>query len=98
MTKLVIKEELYDDVILDILPLLHEHWVDIAEFKEDFTLNPDFNLYQQLNQAGHLRIITARKEGVLVGYMIVMVTPHIHYKHKIIAKTDVLFLTKTHRS
>ena len=62
------KEEGYDDVINEILPLLEGHWQEIALNQDTIKLNPDYEQYKVLFKAGAMRMVTAREDGELVGY------------------------------
>jgi GNAT superfamily N-acetyltransferase len=53
--------------------------------------------YYALQEQGKLKIFTARDEGVLVGYFVVFVSPHIHYKDHLFAKNDLIYLAPSHR-
>lgn len=68
------------------------HYEEIALDKERMKLNPDFDKYQTMENVGALTIITARELGKLVGYWILFVAPHIHYKDTLCAYTDIYYL------
>ena len=81
----------------EIEPLLEKHWEEIACNKDKIKLNPDWEQYEITEALGHLGIYTAREEGKLVGYFVVVAVPHMHYKDHIYANNDILFLSKEHR-
>ena len=81
----------------DMLPLLEMHWKEIALNQDKIKLNPDWDAYADLEDAGVLRIFTARKDGVMIGYFVCFVKAHIHYKDNLFAYNDVLFLDADHR-
>jgi hypothetical protein len=64
----------------DARPLLEKHWEEIALNKDVIKLNPDWDAYADLEDAGILKIFTARSDGKLIGYFVVFVKAHIHYK------------------
>lgn len=80
----------------EVYPLLVEHWQEIAQFP-DITLAPDVPLYKALDEAGMLRIYTARAAGKLIGYVAFIVRTHMHYRDSLQAQQDVLFLQAEHR-
>ena len=86
------QEEKYGQVRSEIEVLFKEHWQEIALNQDKIKLNPDFDTYKTLNDAGILRIFTARQDGLLVGYFLVMVTPHIHYKDHSFAMNDIIYV------
>lgn len=77
--------------------LIVEHWEEIAVNKEKIKLNPDWEAYQELEDHGRLKIFTARSSGKLVGYFVVFINRHIHYKDHIFAVNDIIFLNKDYR-
>lgn len=91
------KEETFDQVIDEIKPLLEDHWEEIALHKDSIKLNPDFSRYEQMFKSGNMRIVTARDDGKLVGYCIMMLYYHIHYKDQYMAMDDIFFIAKDYR-
>jgi GNAT superfamily N-acetyltransferase len=81
----------------DARPLLEKHWEEIALNKDKIKLNPDWDAYADLEDAGVLKIFTARSDGELVGYFVVFVKAHIHYRDHLFAYNDILFLDKEYR-
>jgi GNAT superfamily N-acetyltransferase len=81
----------------DIIPLLEDHWEEIALNKGKIKLNPDWEAYHNLEDANVLRIFTARDNGTLVGYFVVFCKAHLHYVDHIFAFNDILFLKKEYR-
>lgn len=93
-----IRVENYADVIGEIKPLLELHYHEIASFKDSIPLDPNFARYAELDAAGALLIIAARRDGVLVGYSIFFLTHHLHYQSTLIAANDIVFLHPSERS
>jgi len=91
------KQEFLDTVQKDITPLLEKHWSEIALNQDKIKLNPDWGVYNKLEQDGKLKIFTARDDDKLVGYFVVIVDRHIHYKDHLFANNDILFLAKEYR-
>ena len=81
----------------EIKPLIIDHWQEIALDKETVKLDPDWDEYDRLAEAGQLHLLTARENGVLVGYYVGIVKPHLHYKNSLMAFNDVLYIKPTHR-
>jgi len=81
----------------EIEPLLEEHWKEIALNKEKIKLNPDWRAYADLDSIHALRIYTARKDGKLMGYFVVIVSKSLHYRDHLFANNDIIFLTKPAR-
>jgi len=78
-------------------PLLKQHWEEIALNKDIIKLNPDWRAYAELDRVNSLRVFTARKDGKLVGYFVVIVSKALHYADHLFANNDIIFLTKPAR-
>lgn len=78
------------------MPLIKRHYDEIAHFK-DIPLEPDVELYQQLEDTGLTRVFTVRKSNALIGYSLFFVRPNPHYRSSIQAVQDVIFIDKQHR-
>ena len=81
----------------DILPLIEEHWKEIALNKDVIKLNPDWDAYGAYDYIGSLRVYTARQDGQLMGYFVVLVSKSLHYKDHTLANNDIIFLRKQAR-
>jgi hypothetical protein len=95
--KYLFQRERVSDVFEEVLPLLKQHWEEIAHYK-DIPLEPDFDLYCKIEEAGALRTYTARgPDGKIVGYCVYFVKPNLHYKSSLQAIQDVIFIDRSHR-
>lgn len=77
----------------EIIPV---HYDELCVTK-DFPLSPDYEAYGRLYVAGMLKCITARNDEGLIGYVIFIVQPHLHYNTCKTAFEDIYFLKKEHR-
>lgn len=71
------REDVSADFLTEALPLLTEHWREIAAYS-DIPLSVDEVAYLAAQEAGAVRLFTVR-EGLLLGYACFFVRPHIHY-------------------
>lgn len=97
MSGVAFARETFATVHEDIRELLVDHWREVANNQDRVFLEPDWERYQKLEQAGFLVILTVRRAERLVGYSIFFLTHHIHYKSHRVATNDVLFLSPTER-
>jgi GNAT superfamily N-acetyltransferase len=92
--------ELFGDVIDEVMPLLEAHWREISA-NLDIPLDVDKAGYLALENAGMLRVFTARSEGrvsnPIVGYAVYFIKYNLHYKSSLQALQDVLFVHPDHR-
>ena len=90
--------ETYDQIIEEIRPLLDRHWDEIANYKEDIPLEPDFGLYAAMSAAGLIRFISGRINGALIGYAIYFVKKrNLHY-NATWAVSDIIWIAPEHRN
>ncbi len=85
------------DILPNVKELLLAHYEELTLNKARVTLKPVWARYEALEKAGQFFAVTARDEGVIVGYSGFIVQPHLHYEDIIVAANDVLFLKKEYR-
>ena len=91
------QQEFLGDCRKDCEELIRLHWEEIALNKEVIKLNPDWESYEALEEAGTLKIFTARDGYNLVGYFVVLVGRSLHYKDHIFAENDIIYLHRDYR-
>ena len=92
---MIFAQEKYIDIIEELknLYLVMEDEVVDCPYKADVNHDQIINM----QEAGLLQVITARKDGDLVGFHITMITNDIFYKDKKTAYVLYYFLLKQHR-
>ena len=90
------QRESVQQIFNDCLPMLIKHWAEVTPFKS-YDLEPDFGSYLAMEEAGMLRLFTARKDGQLLGYCIFVLRNNRHYKSKLFAYQDALYVSPQHR-
>ena len=63
----------------ELLPLLHEHYAEVEEFKDALPLDPAWEALFEYERLGLLHIFTIRSDGILAGYSFVFMPPSLHY-------------------
>lgn len=81
----------------EIEPLLEGHWREIALDHTAAPLDPDWFEYARLDSLGQLHLLAVRNDGVLIGYYIGIVRPHLHYKSTLMAFNDVIYIKPEYR-
>jgi GNAT superfamily N-acetyltransferase len=90
---LVFQPEKLADVKAEAMALIERHWREVALDQDTVPLDPDWQMYDKLEAAGVLHIITARTQGgKLVGYSAYLVTGNLHYRSLRVAETDIFYL------
>jgi GNAT superfamily N-acetyltransferase len=85
------------DAYRDAKALTQMHFAEIAPYQDLFELNPDLEGYEKMERAGALFTITARDDSVLIGYFLMIVRAHPHYKHVKTAVEDMKFVHPHYR-
>lgn len=73
-----------------------EHYEELTVSK-NFPLDPDYERYRKMSQMGILKLYTCRDDGVLIGYVVMVVGPGLHYKTCMVAHEDLYYLKKDYR-
>jgi len=63
----------------EAMPLIEEHWRELG-LDLDLKIDPDFDKMKILENNGLFKVVTARESGRLAGYLLALVSPHLHYK------------------
>lgn len=90
--------ERWRDLRVEMLPMLVKHWREIALNHADVPLDIDEKRYADMDEAGTLHIVTARKAGRLVGYHVAIISTHLHYASTLHSFTDVYYVAPEHRA
>lgn len=92
------QEESMRKALPDASKLLIDHWKELANHQEDRPLNPDFDKYIQMNEAGFIRLFTVRDDEKLIGYASFIVADNLHYKDWKYASCDIYYLDREYRN
>lgn len=90
------KKERLQDIWDEILPILREHYLEIAHYK-DIRFEPNVAEYFRLEDIGIIKVFTAREKEELIGYNIFFVRHNLHYKSSLQALNDVIYIKKEKR-
>jgi len=81
------------DELKEIFPV---HYEELSVTKE-YELEPDYDAYKRLADCNWLRCITCRCDAELIGYIVFVVQPHLHYKSCLTAFEDIYYVKKEYR-
>lgn len=87
------EEEYSSDMWAEFWPLYNAN----SEEVDDAPVAPSIEVYNQVAEAGALRIVSARIDGGVVGYLVFFLSPLLHRENFLAAQQDALFLVKEHR-
>ena len=90
--------ERYSDVVPELATLYPEHYEELeGATSGGYDLDLDWNQYKNLDNAGMIQLVTCRSDGELIGYILYIVSRHLHVKTCLTAYEDIYFLRKQHR-
>src|SRR6266540_4274531 len=89
--RVTFQQERAQDCFAEVKPLLEAHWQEVAPWP-DLPLDPDWDLYRTVEDAGWLLAYTVRMGADLAGYAVYFVRPDVHSKGGVSATQDLLFL------
>lgn len=93
---LVYTWERFPAIMREIVPLLHRHYRETAAHR-NVKLDVNFEQYCQLDEAGVLHVLTARYNGVLVGYLFSTVGAHLNFVTTVFSTAHMCYLLPEHR-
>jgi hypothetical protein len=71
--------ETVDNWYADAKPLYEKHWQELG-LDLDLKIDPDVDKMRLMEQNGMFTVITVRNAGRLVGYLLAVVSNHLHYR------------------
>lgn len=92
MVTSIVRQERWTDVVSEIGDLWQAHYDEIGTDKDRIPLAPDLEGYQTLDGSGRLHIVSARRDGVLIGYIFALVGAHLHYRTTLFANLDIYYI------
>jgi GNAT superfamily N-acetyltransferase len=74
-----------------------QHHAEVALDHAAVPLDIDLDFYHQMAAQNILHLVTVRDEGLLVGYHLSFIKPHVRYKSTLHAFVDVYYLAPAYR-
>lgn len=93
---LTYQTELLSNIMDEVKSLILHHWRDVSDGSEGEP-DPQWDTMLKLEEQGIWKTITARDEGKLVGYIMFIVAPHLHYRKILVAHDDAFFMLRDYR-
>lgn len=88
--------EPFHRVRADVERLMHEHWLEVSG-DQTRPLSVRWDQFYMLEDLKALMVLTARVDDVVVGYVIHIIFPSLHYGYLLCATDDAHFLQRPHR-
>lgn len=96
MTQIVYEDVPPLDFLSEMEAIFPEHYEELCVTK-DFPMAPDYDAYKRMVELGMIRVVTVRADKELIGYIIFIIQPHLHYKTCLTAFEDLYYLKKEYR-
>ena len=91
-------EDKFVDVLMDFMTLLPEHMAEMNYFQRNGAkFDPDYGAYIKGQDQGRFVLVTAKDEGLLVGYIVFGIGTHIRYKSTLVAQEDLYYVVPEYR-
>lgn len=74
-----------------------ECWDEVDQMSKEAPFDPDWDQYEQMNNAGMVRYYTAYDGNKLIGFGIFVISLSLHSKGMYIASSDCVYLKKPYR-
>lgn len=81
----------------EVMPLLPEHYAELALDQDKVPLSPQYHIYLERDAAGQVFCIAMRDAGELVGYFVGFVNPGLHYSTCLTLHLDIFWIKPEHR-
>lgn len=88
--------ERFEEVVAELAPLHQLQWKEVDERLNVFDFRPNYDGYAKRDRDGGLIQFTVRKDGVLVGYCLMLLTTSMHTQ-TLSAVEDSFYLHPDHR-
>jgi len=89
------QQEFLSQVEGEVTPLAVLEWEESGHPTEQLNINWDE--YFRLEELGYLKFFTARKDGLLIGYFVVIVSAPLTSQHSPIGHYDAVYVHKDYR-
>lgn len=92
MSKVTFHTEAWPDCVFEISQHWPNHWNEVALHKDAIPLDPDMEEYLRLHNGGQLHCTVARSRGLCVGYAVIILRRHLHYRTSLSGFFDLYYL------
>ena len=89
--------ERFSVIAAEIVPLFVRHWKELALYQDQVPLDVDVERLVQYEHMGLLGIVAARDDGKLVGYVVILMGPHLHHASTKWAQFDGFWMDPAYR-
>lgn len=95
---ITIQKEWFLNTMKELAPLFDDEWQEVSAGKETKQeLNPAWEKFMQIESSGMLHLLTARVDGKLIGYLMTIIHPHLHFADVIYGFVDGFYVKPEYR-
>lgn len=91
------REEVWKDTLPEIMKFLPDHYIEDGEANLGVPFDPRLSLYQEMANKGGILLVTARKDGKVVGYFIGFLSMSLHSKDTLMCQGDGFYVSPAER-
>jgi hypothetical protein len=88
----IVRERYSQRLCEELLPLLKKNWVRTESYIGGLEVDPDFERYKRLDAMDMVTCVTARIEGLLIGYAIYFTSFSSHHKTVKTGHGDMIYV------
>jgi GNAT superfamily N-acetyltransferase len=89
--------ETYAQCIVELKERFPRHWEELALDKDEFPLDPQYEVYQERERKGELFLVVGRDKGEMCAYFVGFIAPGLHYRTCRTLTMDIFWLAPEHR-
>lgn len=90
--------ETYESTKDEVEDVTRDHWNEVPFGPwGDIGLDINHPQYDMMEQMGSLRVFTARDDGVIIGYLVIVAAAMLHHKEHWHATDDVIYVAPDYR-
>ena len=94
---LEIRQVSVDRILVDGAVMFQDHWAEVAQNRDVRRFGLDELRLRAMEQNGDLFVLAAYEGETLIGYSVCLIGNHLHDVNTLYAKSDALFVHKSHR-
>lgn len=89
--------ERFEDCLPELRRIFPAHHAELALFKEQMPLDPQYGEYVRRERAGILFMVVGRWDERIVAYYVAQVAPGFHYGSTLTGVSDILYVVPEYR-
>lgn len=89
--------ESFSSIRDEVFELSKDHYAEVDSERNTFKLDPNFEVYEELEKMGGLTILVVRDDNKIIGYAFFITNFSLHCKTVILAINDLFYVKPEYR-